>query len=64
MNDLGPISNFVHSLPTLRLVPGRCPLCAGAWHLFVFVDGNHPERGSDNSFLLEPFPEDSARPPR
>lgn len=64
VRDLGPISAVVKAMPPARLFAGICPSC-GAWHVFVFVTGNHPERGRDaNAYCVEPFPQDSARSPR
>ena len=61
--DIGPVSSFVQKMKPLKLILGHCPLCQ-APHFFVFVTGNHPEKGQDaNTFLVEPF-FDSSRPPK
>lgn len=61
-SDLGPVSSFVRSMPVTVALVGACP-CCGQRGVFLFVPGNGPA-GAANFFIVEPFPQDSARPPR
>lgn len=64
-DDLGPASQFMRQVPFHSVTAGRCPSCGG-FHIFVWVKGNHPdpEQLGRDVFLVEPFPEDRAVPPR